>query len=122
VASFVGTMNVLPREATPHLGIVFDQGTSRTHQLAIRPEHIRLDQGDVAPDRIRLAGTVEKYTYLGREAHVLVQTPAGKIVVQLADPSPTLRMKPGSSIPLAFRRQDILSFDSSGVRLEDGGN
>ena len=99
-----------------------DQEASRAHQWAIRPEHIRLDQGDTAPDNVRLSGTVEKYTYLGREAHVLVQTPAGKIVVQLADPSPTLRMEPGSSISLAFRRQDILSFDADGLRLEGGGN
>lgn len=118
VASFVGTMNVLPREAAPHLGMAPDQGTGRIHQWAIRPEHIRLDQGDAPSDDVRLAGKVEKYTYLGREAHVLAETPAGKIVVQLADPSPTLRIEPGSSIPLAFRRQDILSFDSNGARLE----
>ena len=68
-----------------------DGEASRAHQWAIRPEHIRLDQGDTASDNVRLAGTVEKYTYLGREAHVLVQTPAGKIVVQAcrsgADPA-----------------------------------
>jgi len=118
VASFVGTMNILPQEAASHLGLE----SSRVHQWAIRPEHIQLDQGNVAPDSVRLAGRVEKYTYLGREAHVLAQTPAGKIVVQLADPAPSLRMEPGSAISLAFRRQDILSFDSNGVRLEGRGN
>src|SRR6478735_9117464 len=121
VASFVGTMNVLPREAAPHLGMS-DREASRAHQWAIRPEHIRLDQGDAAPDTVRLSGAVEKYTYLGREAHVLAETPAGKIVVQLADPSPALRMEPGSSIALAFRRKDILSFDTDGLRLDGGGN
>ena len=121
VASFVGTMNVLPREAAPHLGMS-DREASRAHQWAIRPEHIRLDQGDAAPDTVRLSGTVEKYTYLGREAHVLAETPAGKIVVQLADPSPTLRMEPGSSIALTFRCKDILSFDTDGLRLDGGGN
>ena len=121
VASFVGTMNVLPREAAPHLGMS-DREASRAHQWAIRPEHIRLDHGEAAPDTVRLSGTVEKYTYLGREAHVLAETPAGKIVVQLADPSPTLRMEPGSSIALAFRCKDILSFDTDGLRLDGGGN
>ncbi|WP_201836902.1 ABC transporter ATP-binding protein [Microvirga zambiensis] len=118
VASFVGTMNILPQEAASHLGLE----SSRVHQWAIRPEHIQLDQGNLAPDSVRLAGRVEKYTYLGREAHVMAQTPAGKIVVQLADPAPSLRMEPGSAISLAFRRQDILSFDSKGVRLEGRGN
>ena len=121
VASFVGTMNVLPREAAPHLGMS-DREASRAHQWAIRPEHIRLDHGEAAPDTVRLSGTVEKYTYLGREAHVLAETPAGKIVVQLADPSPILRMEPGSSIALAFRCKDILSFDTDGLRLDGGGN
>jgi len=121
VASFVGTMNVLPREAAPHLGMS-DREASRAHQWAIRPEHIRLDHGEAAPDTVRLSGTVEKYTYLGREAHVLAETPAGKIVVQLADPSPALRMEPGSSIALAFRCKDILSFDTDGLRLDGGGN
>ncbi|WP_262028034.1 ABC transporter ATP-binding protein [Microvirga sp. Mcv34] len=121
VASFVGTMNVLPREAASHLGMS-DAAASRTHQWAIRPEHIRLDQGDAPSDSLRLSGMVEKYTYLGREAHVLAQTPAGKIVLQVADPSPALRMEPGSPIILTFRREDILSFDSDGVRLKGGGN
>ena len=114
-------IRVLPREAASHLGI-FDGAADRVHQWAIRPEHIRLDQGDIASDKLRLPGTVEKYTYLGREAHVLAQTPAGKIVVQVADPAPTLRMEPGSSISLAFRRQDILSFDSDGLRLDGRSN
>jgi ABC-type Fe3+/spermidine/putrescine transport system ATPase subunit len=122
VASFVGTMNVLPREAAPHLGMTLDGQTGRVHQWTIRPEHIRLDRGDLAPDGIRIAGAVEKYTYLGREAHVLVRTPAGKIVVQLADPEPNLRMEPGSSIALAFRRRDVLGFDSGGLRLEGGSS
>ncbi len=121
VATFVGTMNTLPREAAPHLGMSSDGQAARVHQWAIRPEHIRLDQDGAAPDSVRIAGTVEKYTYLGREAHVLVQTPAGKLVVQLADPAPTLRMAPGSPIALAFRRQDVLSFDAGGARLDGGG-
>jgi iron(III) transport system ATP-binding protein len=117
VASFVGTMNVLPREAGAHLGMRAAGEPDGIHQWAIRPEHIRLDNGDAGADSIRLVGSVEKYTYLGREAHVLIETSAGKLVVQLADPAPTLRMVPGTSIALALRPRDVLSFDAEGKRL-----
>jgi ABC-type Fe3+/spermidine/putrescine transport system ATPase subunit len=121
VASFVGTMNVLPREAAAHLGMDSLDNAGRVHNWAIRPEQIRLDLGDTPSDRIRVGGRVLKYTYLGREAHVLVDTPAGRLVVQLADPAPTLRISPGSSVALAFRRQDIIGFDEAGQRLGLGG-
>ena len=120
VASFVGTMNVLPLEAAPHLGAELARDTDRVHHWAIRPEHIRLDRGEIAPDGVRIAGTVEKYTYLGREAHVLVDTQAGKLVVQLADPSPRLRMTRGSSVALVLQHRDVLSFDADGKRLGGG--
>jgi ABC-type Fe3+/spermidine/putrescine transport system ATPase subunit len=119
VASFVGTMNVLSREAAPHLRIAEASDANRVHRWAIRPEHIRLDRGSADSESVCIAGRVEKYTYLGREAHVLVETLAGKLVVQLAGPAPTLCMTPGSGIALAFRRQDILSFDASGARVQD---
>ena len=92
VASFVGTMNVLPRESAAHLGMARTARRVAPTTWAIRPEHIRLDHGDARCRQRPPFGRVLKYTYLGREAHVLVRTPAGKIVVQLADPAPTLRM------------------------------
>ena len=121
VASFVGTMNVLPRNFSAHLGMEPGNDTSRVHTWAIRPEHIRLDLGDAPADSVRLSGRVLKYTYLGREAHVLVETPAGHLVVQLADPAPTLRISPGSSVALVFRRQDVIGFDEIGQRICLGG-
>jgi ABC-type Fe3+/spermidine/putrescine transport system ATPase subunit len=120
VASFVGTMNVLPREAAHPLSIDLPDG-HRAVTLAVRPEHIRLDQGLPNSDRVRLAGSVEKYTYLGREAHLLVHTPAGKLVVQLADPARTLRVAPGSSVPLTCELSDVLMFDGRGARIPAGG-
>jgi iron(III) transport system ATP-binding protein len=116
VASFVGTMNLLSHDAAPHLGIGPGEDISQVRHWAIRPEHIHIDTG--AGDGVRISGTVAKYTYLGREAHVQVETPAGRIVAQIADPSPSLRMAPGSPISLSFRRQDVLSFDADGRRLE----
>ena len=115
VASFVGTMNILPREAGAALGLNGVGSADRVHHWAIRPEHIRLDEG--GDGQIRIAGTVDKYTYLGREAHLTVRTPAGKLVVQLADPAPTLGMGEGCPVSLAFRQQNILMFDGQGVRI-----
>jgi iron(III) transport system ATP-binding protein len=121
VASFVGTMNVLPREAAPHLGMSLSgNGADRVKTWAIRPEHIRLDRNQLEGDMVRIAGTVEKYTYLGREAHILVETLAGNLVAQLADPAPTLRISQGSSVSLAFRRRDVLRFDEQGARIPGG--
>jgi ABC-type Fe3+/spermidine/putrescine transport system ATPase subunit len=118
VASFVGTMNVMPREAAQHLAMQLEGAASRVHHWAIRPEHIRLHRQSDAPDGVTLSGTVEKFTYLGREAQVLVQTPAGKLVVHVADPSPSLRIAPGNSVSLAFRPDDVLGFDASGARFD----
>lgn len=120
VASFVGTMNVMPREAAPHLGMKLDGPSSRVHNWTIRPEHLRLDQADDLPGSARISGVVEKFTYLGREAQVLVQTPAGKLVAHLPDPSPVLRMEPGNSVSLAFQPQHVLRFDAEGARLDGG--
>jgi iron(III) transport system ATP-binding protein len=119
VASFVGTMNVLSREAGQHLATNLpDDGRART--LAIRPEHIRLDWGGADANHVRLAGAVEKYTYLGREAHLLVDTPAGKLVVQLADPTPVLTISRGSAVALTFDRGNVLAFDERGARVPVG--
>jgi iron(III) transport system ATP-binding protein len=116
VASFVGTMNLLPRDAAPHLGVAPGEDISLVQHWAIRPEHVRIVTTEVA-DGVRIYGKVAKYTYLGREAHVQVETPAGRIVAQVADPSPDLRVAPDSSIFLSFQPQDVLRFDADGKRL-----
>src|SRR5215212_9655888 len=50
VASFVGTMNVLSREAVPHLGLTDPVVGDRVHHWALRPEHIRLDGSNPGSD------------------------------------------------------------------------
>ena len=121
VATFVGTMNTLPGEAAAHLGLGAErQGSAAGRSWAIRPEHIGIVDGKELPDRITLRGSVLKYTYLGREAHVLVRTAVGHLVVQLANPAPTLSMSEGSAVALAFRRADVLAFDESGARIPGG--
>jgi iron(III) transport system ATP-binding protein len=117
VATFVGTMNTLPREAVPHLGIAAAEGA---HTWTLRPEHIRLAQDGADAGRVRIEGTVEKYTYLGREAHILVATAMGRLVAQIADPAPGLAFTAGSPVALAFRREDVLAFDRQGLRVPAG--
>ncbi|HEX2554914.1 MAG TPA: ABC transporter ATP-binding protein [Microvirga sp.] len=118
VATFVGTMNTLPREAAPHLGMT--EPAASVHTWAIRPEHIRLARAEADAGRVRIEGTVEKYTYLGREAHILVETAAAKLVAQIADPAPGLSFSAGSPVALAFRREDVLAFDRQGARVPAG--
>jgi iron(III) transport system ATP-binding protein len=117
VATFVGTMNTLAREAGPLLGMAAP--AAGVHTWTLRPEHIRLAGGSDA-GRVRIEGTVEKYTYLGREAHILVATAMGKLVAQIADPAPGLAFAAGSPVALAFRREDVLAFDRQGQRVPAG--
>jgi iron(III) transport system ATP-binding protein len=119
VASFVGTMNILPRQAAPLIGM----GTTAAagvDRWAIRPEHISIAEPEVSARQVTLPGTVEKYTYLGREAHILVDTPAGRLVVQLAGPAPTLSVSQGSQVVLGFFRESVLKFDERGIRMGEG--
>jgi ABC-type Fe3+/spermidine/putrescine transport system ATPase subunit len=121
-ASFVGTMNVLKRGADPQLESTILQGKSaQVSQWAIRPEHIRVGSMDnVSTDYIRVTGIVEKYTYLGREAHILAMTSLGKLVVQIADPEPMLSVNPGHSLALSFKRDHVIGFDQQGARVSGG--
>ncbi|MBM6592503.1 ABC transporter ATP-binding protein [Microvirga pudoricolor] len=120
-ASFVGTMNVLQRGTDPALeASILQDAPASLSQWAIRPEHIRLGEGDLPADTIRVPGTVEKYTYLGREAHIAAKTSVGKLVVQVADPEPSLTMEQGHPVTLAFRRGHVMGFDQQGARVSLG--
>ncbi|KAA2236768.1 ABC transporter ATP-binding protein [Salinarimonas soli] len=114
VASFVGTMNVTPWDAA---GPGFPPGFApdRAHVWAIRPEHLRIGEG--RPGAVAIRGEVDKYTYLGREAHVAVRTPDGRFVIQVADPAPGLRMQPGTPVSVGFDPANALFFDEAGRRV-----
>ena len=120
--SFVGTMNILP--AKPRAS----RSGRRTARERVddpgrsAPNISASSTAKESPDSVTSAGTVEKYTYLGREAHVLVETPAGRLVVQLADPAPTLSMSQGSSVALSFPPCDVLDSTRAAARIRLAGH
>ncbi|WDR04379.1 TOBE domain-containing protein [Devosia algicola] len=119
VAEFVGTLNVLTpgqsREALlSHLGLT----ASKDAAWAVRPERVGLaEPGSDANGKAVLTGKVTKYTYLGREAHVQVETPAGIIVVQLANPGISATRRAGETVSVLVPRDAPMAFGADGVRI-----
>ena len=68
-----------------------------------------------------LEGTVTKFTYLGREAHVGVETVAGNLVVQLANPGMAASRTAGEAVSIIIPKAAPMAFDASGKRLGLGG-
>ncbi|MEJ1158954.1 ABC transporter ATP-binding protein [Prosthecomicrobium sp. N25] len=113
VAGFVGTMNFL----APGVGGIPPAPGAATR--AVRPEHVRLADGDgEAAGSVQVEGTVSHYTYLGREAHITVASPAGPIVAQIAAPSPDLSVETGRTVRLAFDAGQMHGFDAEGLRID----
>jgi iron(III) transport system ATP-binding protein len=120
VANFVGTLNTLA--AGPGLDQVLaglGLASASAAHWTIRPESLRLlGPGESAgAGAATLEGRVAKYTYLGREAHVLVDTAAGQVVVQLgASELKTIR-NPGDEVRILFDRESLMAFDSASKRI-----
>jgi len=100
-ASFVGEMNFVP-------------GDGDAHERAIRPEHVGLG---VQPDAILLDGVVRKATFLGREAQLLIDTPAGPLLRRDSRPTAATLATQGQSVTVALPHAHIVRFDAAGRRL-----
>ena len=112
VAEFVGTINLLtPGPATDRL--VAGTGLNGVERWAIRPERLSLGNAGAG----QLQGTVSRYIYLGREAHVEVDTPAGRLVVQVANPGMTAATAVGDAVSLGLDPSALLAFDANGQRI-----
>jgi ABC-type Fe3+/spermidine/putrescine transport system ATPase subunit len=112
VAGFVGTMNLLPPGA---LGLPAPVGVAH---WAVRPERLRLaGAGPTMAAAFAVAGTVEHFTYLGREAHLTIEAQGHRLVAQIAAPAADLAIEAGREIRLAFDRQDLHGFDAEGRRV-----
>jgi iron(III) transport system ATP-binding protein len=112
VAEFVGTINLLaPGSAADAL--VATAGITGVERWAVRPERLTLGK----PGEGQLQGTVSRYTYLGREAHVEVDTPAGRLVVQVANPGVTAATVVGDAVSLRLDPAALLAFDANGKRV-----
>jgi ABC-type Fe3+/spermidine/putrescine transport system ATPase subunit len=122
VAEFVGTINTLTPGAS--LGSLLGELGLANHQNATwasRPERLMLaENGSVPAGAATLPGTVTKYTYLGREAHVQVETPAGVLVVQVANPGMAATREPGQAVTVVVPRDAPMAFDANGVRIQQG--
>jgi ABC-type Fe3+/spermidine/putrescine transport system ATPase subunit len=111
VAEFVGTLNMLDTGAATDALISRCGLTPRDGvRWAIRPENLTLGPAD------GLDGTVGKYTYLGREAHVQVQTPVGVLVVQISNPGMAATRAAGEAVSVAVAPEALMAFDSDGKR------
>jgi iron(III) transport system ATP-binding protein len=115
VAEFVGTLNVLQRGAATD-ALVGERRNPDADCWVVRPERLML----AGPGEAPLPGTVNKYTYLGREAHMLVDTPVGKLVVQVPDPGTTAIRKPGDAVSVRVAPDALMCFDAAGRRLPGG--
>ena len=108
-AAFVGEMNFLPLVPGSVLA-----GEGPGAELAIRPEDVVLG---ACEDAIGFDGVVRKCTFLGREAQLVIDTPAG--VLLLRDPRPTAAVlgNVGQAVRVSLPRRRILRFDGGGRRL-----
>jgi putative spermidine/putrescine transport system ATP-binding protein len=125
VASFVGTLNVLPAQ-------VVDQGTGRlrvggqeirikaeipaqsgsTVSLALRPEMVSLGAGPEGSNR--LTGTVNDVSFLGSIVRIRVQVAEGTIVILDEFNEPTLVLPEiGSTATVSFPAEGPLVLASS---------
>jgi iron(III) transport system ATP-binding protein len=124
VARFVGSLNsfapgaaldaLLARLALPRAGV---------ETWVVRPERLTLAAAgaSVAEGTAALAGTIAKYTYLGREAQVQVTTEAGPMLVQIANPGRRAAYRPGEAVSVVMRAGDLMGFDAAGRRIAAGG-
>jgi ABC-type Fe3+/spermidine/putrescine transport system ATPase subunit len=117
VAEFVGTLNVLVRNpATENL--LGELGIEAPPDAAwgIRPENLQL----ASAGSKGLPGKVLKYTYLGREAHVEVETSVGKLVVQVANPGVAAARAVGEAVKIKFAPDALIGFAVDGSRIVAG--
>ncbi|ODT81274.1 MAG: hypothetical protein ABS76_12585 [Pelagibacterium sp. SCN 64-44] len=119
VANFVGTLNTLA-EGEGRAKLLGQLGLDApAAHWTVRPERLSLlEAGQAAPvGAVALDGNVSKFTYLGREAHVLVETPAGPVVVQISNPALGAAREPGDKVSVLFERGALMAFDADSKRL-----
>jgi ABC-type Fe3+/spermidine/putrescine transport system ATPase subunit len=120
VAGFVGTLNTLELGTATEallgrLGLKAAPGLT----WSVRPENIGLAGSGMKGEP--LAGTVRKFTYLGREAHLQVATPVGDLVVHIANPSRSEILAAGAAATVVVPRDSLMAFDADGRRTVTGG-
>ena len=126
-AGFVGTMNFLAAEIDGARRLVVAgttaplAGTPKigTVALAIRPEHVEVVAADSVDGTaaLRLPGKILKTIFLGREAHLKIDTPSGPVTVELLDPHAEQLEMTGAAVTLRLPFNRLRAFDASGAWL-----
>ena len=120
VASFVGTLNRLSSSVeTNALVGRMNLSVPAGSTIAIRPENLGLAGSSIEGEAIE--GTVRKFTYLGREAHLLVATPVGDLVIHVANPSRSESLAMDGAVKVLVPRDGLMAFDAGGKRVAMGG-
>jgi multiple sugar transport system ATP-binding protein len=103
VASFVGSpaMNFLPPEACARFGLSADG------ELGVRPEHVRLGEGEVE-------GEIAIVEPAGSEAFVHLDAAGSRLVARVP---PEDLPEPGARVRVAIRPADVHRFDRAGKRV-----
>jgi iron(III) transport system ATP-binding protein len=118
VAGFVGTLNVLIAGAASEALVTrLGRRAVAGAEWTVRPERLSL----LPPGEEGIAGTVSKYTYLGREAHVQVATEVGELVVQVANPGMADARGVGEAVTIGLEPDALMAFGPDGKRLAAGG-
>ncbi|WP_274626736.1 ABC transporter ATP-binding protein [Arvimicrobium flavum] len=124
VARFVGTLNEFS-QGPARDALLKDLGLDmvKAATWSVRPEKLQLaragDQGAAGKAAI-VPAKVVKYTYLGREAHVLVETGFGQAIVHLSNPGTRSTRETSEDVLVAVEREALMAFDSAGKRLPIG--
>ena len=122
VASFVGTLTVLPAKIvnaskgtlaldgqTIRAGKPFTGASGNTVSVALRPEAIAIGEGGAAANR--LDAKVESVNFLGSIVRVKVRTGAQDISLDMFNQSTTAPPKVGEKVTVNFNPDDLVVLD-----------
>lgn len=124
VARFVGTLNELSAgQARAAVLADLGLGAVEAQTWAVRPEKLHLagtGAQDTAGEAAVVSAKVVKYTYLGREAHVLAETDLGPMIVHMSNPGPRSSREAGENVRIVIERDALMAFDAGGKRITKG--
>jgi len=122
VARFVGTLNEL--EDGDGRSVLLDKlglGDIKAATWTVRPERLELIEGEHKAEKNAaiVPAKALKYTYLGREAHIVADTAFGPMIVHLSNPGDRKAQELGA-VRLQVRRGALMAFGADGKRITTG--
>jgi putative spermidine/putrescine transport system ATP-binding protein len=125
VASFVGTLNILPGRVTDATkGIIAVDGqevvasrgianarAGEIRSVALRPEAVSLD--DMSGERNRMQGTIEEVSFLGSVVRIRVRFKENAISLDTFNNPGISPPQRGQPVTVSFAREDLLVLESA---------